>query len=307
MISQSPTMDVILGRCDDMRSEVYVRFRDLHESKEVPVISGTLTGPESSLAITLPTTATLSDLGPGPDDTLLARAVLTEPGYWTPELPHQYHLRVDVNVSNTVVASCNRHVGLRRLGIRSRSFWLEGRRWVPRGVHCRPDEIDPDVFRTSLTSAVIDKPPEDVCMMANEQGIPILARFDRESIIQHISLFSHVSVMAVILHDMRHDQCKHIIELIRPLKGTSLLGLEVDGGQPPPTIPEGLDFLVVSLQRDETPHDGWHQPHALPCIGFRPKKDNAQNQRKHCDALQTDLSRWLQTSSEPWDWAGFIC
>ena len=58
MISQSPTMDVILGRCDDMRSEVYVRFRDLHESKEVPVISGTLTGPESSLAITLPTTAT---------------------------------------------------------------------------------------------------------------------------------------------------------------------------------------------------------------------------------------------------------
>lgn len=307
MSSSSPQFDVILGRCDDMRSEVYVRLRNLCISKESPVVSGTLTGPESSLAITLPTTAALSDLGPGPDDTLLARAILTEPGYWTPELPHQYRLHVDVNISNTVVASCDRHIGLRRLGVRSRSFWLEGRRWVPRGVHCKTDEIDQNSFRSSLTSAVIDTPPEAMCRMASDQGIPILARFDHESIMQHVSLFSHASVMAAILHDASHDQCDNVIKQVRPLKGTTLLGLEVDGCQPPPAVHQGLDFLVVFVEENKTPHDAWRQPNTLPRIAFRPRKDSLQNRRKQCDKLQADLSRWLQESSERWDWAGFIC
>ncbi|MDA1038738.1 MAG: hypothetical protein O3A37_00405, partial [Planctomycetota bacterium] len=61
-----PRIDVILGRCDDMRAEVYVRASGLPATAEPAMITGTLTGPESRLAITLPTSARLVDLGPGP-------------------------------------------------------------------------------------------------------------------------------------------------------------------------------------------------------------------------------------------------
>ena len=74
------------------------------------------------------------------------------------------------------VAVVDRMVGLRRLGVRGRSLWLEGRRWVPRGVTISPTGFDPTSLRSLSAAAVIDDPTDAICAAADQAGVAIIAR-----------------------------------------------------------------------------------------------------------------------------------
>jgi hypothetical protein len=312
-----PRIDVILGRCDDMRAEVYVRATGLPPTEELPVLSGSLTGPESRLAITLPAAARLSDLGAGPsgsdgaasgvDHAAVARGILTEPGYWTPELPHRYRLRAEVRAGGDVVASCDRLVGLRRLGVRGRSLWLEGRRWVPRGVACVANELEPGLFRDLLATAVLDDPEEVHCTAADEAGVAIIARCGGEPRAACRRWAGHPSVMLTVL-PLGTDAAAmaSLLEAIRPFKGTMLLGLQVDGAEPPPALPRGIDCLVMSLVAGGMPDGAWRTPPNLPALAMRPTVGDIRARRAACDALQADLATWRGSAASGWDWAGYL-
>lgn len=312
-----PRIDVILGRCDDMRAEVYVRATGLPPTGELPVISGSLTGPESRLAMTLPAAARLSDLGPGPrggddgasgiDRSAVARGILTEPGYWTPELPHRYRLLAEVRAGGDVIASCNRLVGLRRLGVRGRSLWLEGRRWVPRGVDCLADELDPGVFRELLATAVLDDPEEVPCAAADEAGVAIIVRCGGDPVAGCLRWARHPSVMMTVLpRGTDAAAMASLIDAIGSFKGTMLLGLQVDGGAPPPVVPEGIDCFVMSLAAGEIPHDAWRTPPTVPVLAARPAIGGVRDRRAACDRLQANLAAWHGVAVPAWDWAGFM-
>lgn len=314
--TSAPRIDVILGRCDDMRAEVYVRATGLPPTAEPPVVGGTLSGPESRLAITLPTAARLVDLGPGPAARLtggdgdsqaaLARSILTEPGYWTPELPHRYRLVAEVRAEGEVIAVCDRLVGLRRLGVRGRSLWLEGRRWVPRGVVCSADAIDPRLFRESLAAVVLDNPTEAVCAAADEDGVAIIARCGDDVVACCLRWAQHASVMlAVLPRGMPAARVAAVITAIRPFRGTMLVGLEVDGDTPPPPVPEGIDCMVMSLATGAVPNEAWREPPAVPVLASRPASGGLRERRMACDLLQADLAAWRGTGATGWDWAGF--
>lgn len=324
-----PRIDVILGRCDDMRAEVYVRATGLPAAAEPAVITGTLTGPESRLAITLPTSARLVDLGPGPPSRVagsdgaaeaagassggasgagssaLARGILTEPGYWAAELPHRYRLVAEVRAGGAVVAACDRLVGLRRLGVRGRSLWLEGRRWVPRGVACTAGDVEPVVFRELLAAAVLDDPAEAICTAADEAGVAIIARCGSDPLAACLRWAQHPSVMlAVLPPGIAVADVAVTTEAIRPHKGTLLLGLEVAGRDPPPEAPGGVDCLVMSLAAGAVPHEAWRQPPAVPVLAARPAVGGVRDRRAACDRLQAELAAWRGTAT--WDWAGYL-
>src|SRR5262249_17931911 len=74
----------------------------------------------------------LIDLGPGP--TLLARAVIPEPSFWSPDVPSIYDVTVKLRRGDEVVATARHEIGLRNFGIRRQYFVLEGKRWTLRGV-----------------------------------------------------------------------------------------------------------------------------------------------------------------------------
>ena len=82
----------ILGRADEMRAEVHVRQPGLADDAR---LTGTLTGPLCATATTLPTTVRLAAAG-WAGGVPAARAILTEPSYWTPELPNLYRLDLEV-------------------------------------------------------------------------------------------------------------------------------------------------------------------------------------------------------------------
>jgi len=124
-------LDVFHGDLTANRAVVYARLPRAADDAGLS-LGGHVRGPRCLHAETLPATAPLVDLGPGP--TLLAQAVVTEPCFWSPDLPAIYDVVIKLQRGDEVVATARREIGLRALGICGRNIVLEGKRCVLRGV-----------------------------------------------------------------------------------------------------------------------------------------------------------------------------
>ena len=322
---------ILAGRADDMRAEIMVRISDCRMGGDPLHLTGTLVGPRRGRDMTLPTTVKLVDVtgdhpAAGAAGQALARAVFTEPAYWTPELPNLYRLQAEVRRGDQTVAVVDRMVGLRRLGVRGRSLWLEGRRWVPRGVTISPMGFEPTSLRSLSAAAVIDDPSDVICEAADQAGVAIIAvlrsvddqPFDRDTAARRIAAWAlrPSVVLAVVSRTASAEDSMAIIATVRPLKGTMLVGLEVDGTQPPDAVPavvaDAVDCIVVDLPRDGLPHHGWRLWKAnKPLVAQRAvATGNLAEHRQECDRLQAALAAWGLAEGAtqlPWDWAGYSC
>lgn len=313
-------IQVILGPCDDMRAEVFVRMA----SSEVPRASlrlgGELAGPECRRSMTLPAGAALADLGPG-EAGLLAKAVLTEPAFWTPELPNLYRLTARLVADGQTVAQATRRIGLRRSGVRGRSLWLEGRRWVPRGVACASHSCDVKAIHEAGVAAVVVDPPEDFLAAADEAGLAIIAVAEAangralaaEKIVERIGRWAmHPAVVITPLPQaVAEADIAAVAAQARRLKGTMLVARTVDGASPPPSsVAAGIDALCVILDRGGLPHDAWREfAPAVPLIAWQRLDAGNEPTRTACDRLQATLAAWGLADGrthQPWDWAGYM-
>ena len=334
MTASSPSLPlaILLGRADDMRAEIMVRVAvgEVNGDGSRLHVTGTLVGPRRGRDMTLPTAVKLVDvtvdrLADADARQALARAVLTEPAYWTPELPNLYRLQAEIQRGDQTVAVVDRMVGLRRLGVRGRSLWLEGRRWVPRGMTVVRSEFEPTSLRSLMAAGVLGDPSDEVCAAADQTGVAVIARLtdaagqplDCAEARERIAAWAvHPSVvLAVVPRTANVDESTAIIGAIRPLKGTMLVGLEVDGTQPPSAAPSPLvdeiDCIVVDLPRDGLPHEGWRLWKAnTPLVAQRAvATGSSAEHRQECDRLQAALAAWGLAEGAtqlPWDWAGYL-
>ncbi|MBM4020784.1 MAG: hypothetical protein FJ284_00780 [Planctomycetes bacterium] len=315
----APQLDVVLGRCDSLRAEVYVRAVLPPGADEgEATIRGTLSGPQCSRAITLPVSARLLPL---PDvaggATPLARATLTEPSFWTPDLPSLYRLDASLTCGDREVATVRRTVGLRRFGVRGRSLWLDGRRFVPRAV-AATGEPSADTFRKASVGVVASALSEsflDRCDAAGVVVIGLLGDADGRAAGPAAATASilrwarHPAVCLVIVPLASSPEATSLIAVeSRGRRGTLLVACEVDGTRPPPPTPGGVDLLVVALPADATPHEVWKtSPPALPLVA-RCTAAAEPPSRRACDALQAALATWATAggATPAWDWAGYL-
>lgn len=314
-MSESPDIVVTLGPCDDMRAEVFVRVpRSAAGLDGGPLwLEGTLTGPECRRATTLPATARLVDLGPPPaaaGGPLVAKAVLTEPAFWAPDLPNLYRLEIRIVGDAGVAATHHVRIGLRRLGAKGRSFRLDGRRWVPRGVSVDRTAFDAGTLRAQAATACVMLPDEPLCGRADVEGVAVIAMLDEplspDAAAERIAGWAiHPAVvMALLPRDTSATQAAAIAAAVRGRKGTLLLGWTVDGGLPPPCVPAGIDWLAVVMGGDGSPHASWRDAAPpVPLVAW-----GGTGGRAGCDALQARLAAWLLAGGErpPWDWAGYV-
>jgi hypothetical protein len=308
-----------------MRAEVFVRVPRpavAVAGRGTLRLEGTLLGPQCRRATTLPMTARLVDLGPpvgaedGRADVAVARAVVTEPAFWTPDLPNQYRLEATCHVGGVAVAVIKARFGLRRLGTRGRSLWLDGRRWVPRGV--RTDAgFAAETFRERATTAVIVNPDDPTCSRADADGVPLIAIPETvhgglppvaESTARIADWALHPAVtMALLPPGTTAAEAEAIATAVRKLKGTLLVGWHVDGGEPPPReVPPGIEWLAVAVGPDRSPHAAWREAAPLLPLVACGADDGG---RAACDALQGSLAAWgLVAGGDrvPWDWAGYV-
>src|SRR5215510_13429068 len=131
MAAGIPQLDVFYGDLTVNRGLVYARLAVPEEGGPWS-LAGQVRGPRCLSAQTLPVNSPVVDLGPGP--TLLARATVSDPCFWSPDLPAIYDVTVNLLRGSEVVATERREIGLRALGIRGKYLALESKRWVLRGV-----------------------------------------------------------------------------------------------------------------------------------------------------------------------------
>lgn len=329
MMSSPPPFSWILGRCDSLRAEVYVRAAvPAGVDAASATLSGTLAGPECRRAITLPVTAKLTairqDDAAAATDAVVVRAILTEPASWTPELPNLYRLEVRLEAAGRELAACQRPVGLRRLGVRGRSLWLDGRRYVPRGLAVGPDPIDLAALREAALAAVVADPPEAMLARCDAEGVAVIGLLadaaghpcDLESATAAIARWAWhpAAVVAVVPRDVSAKAVAEIAATARGCRDTLLLAWEVDGLQPPPPLPAGIDLLVVTLPAGGLPHEAWRtDAPALPLVarqgtGRELSPVPPVPSRRECDAVQAALAGWRTAdgAGSPPDWAGYL-
>jgi len=312
-----PPPAVVLGPCDDMRAEVFLRA-PRPDTAPGARLAGTLGGPTCRHATTLPATARLVDLPAAGGSELVARAVLTEPAFWTPELPNLYRLDWQLLVGSSVRDAGTHTVGLRRSGVRGRSLWLEGRRWVPRGVRWSALPADLAATRAAGIAGLVADPAADDTVRADVEGVALVALaadaggrpLAADAACRRIHSWATRAsvVLAVLPVGLPADAVADVAATVRRTKGTMLLAATADGAtEPSPFVPPGIDLLVVELAAGATPHAGWRAAPKLPLVAWR--HDEPEAGRRACDRLQADLAAWggeIGAGHPVGDWAGYL-
>lgn len=165
-------LEIFFGAAAPTEARVYVQ---LHGAVEPDTqLAGTLHGPFSKLARTLPARVSLVDLGPGP--TPLAQAVVPDPCFWTPESPFYYTVEVEVRRAGQAVETAQRMLGIRPLAVDGRDLRLAARRFVVRGVF-EADSTDEKLANWHVAGAAryAIAPDDALCAAASEEGVLLLA------------------------------------------------------------------------------------------------------------------------------------
>jgi len=192
--------DVFHGELTANRGQVFVRAARTAEFAAC-YLSGYVQGPRCEYAHTLPAKYQLTDLGAGP--TLLARATITDPCYWTSDLPQLYDVHIELRRGSELVAREKRLIGLRGIGPRGRELVREGKIWVPRGVTISDEPGMVDQLRDELLVGVCSNPSLDLLNEASRRGAYLIASLaaDRPDFIAALrSLARWPAVMMAIVH-----------------------------------------------------------------------------------------------------------
>ena len=320
----------ILGRADDLKADVFFQMRVPISKETEPslALEGLLTGPLSTRASTLPIRQKIRIHSQQIVDNgieILGHSILTEPAFWTPNVPMLYSVKCRITSSGQDVALLSETVGLRRLGIRNHSLWLEGHRFVIRGVTCsdrenKSTEQRPAPLKDYKTAEIIDLSSgvssetdsqrlklDENLKSADEDGRPIIVRLHPKSQPCSIpavicTLTNHPAVLLTVIPNTLLQE----VPKISAYKGTMLFATEVSAElAPPPELPNGVDLAIVRLSQT-VPDSSWKTPPPYPVIAWQ---TGVPSQRQECDRLQALLANWRTTSKSPpssWDWAGFL-
>ena len=167
-VNELAELDVFYGDLTVAQGYVYARLARPSDDAGLS-LAGTVRGPRCLHAQTLPLSSPLADLGPGP--TLLARAVVPDPCFWSPDLPAIYDVTVNLLRGREVIAAERREIGLRSFGVRGRGFVLEGKHWVLRGVMARSTLARlPREWHEALAAYVAVCPEDDSLAEASQWG-----------------------------------------------------------------------------------------------------------------------------------------
>jgi hypothetical protein len=168
-------LEVFYGQASANVGQVYARLSGLADDRTGFTLRGHIRGPECLHSHTLPTTVPLVDLGPGPS--LMARAMLPDPCFWSPQLPLLYHVHVELLQRGEVLETADRLIGIRSFGPRGRSLFLDGKRWVLRGVHRdRAPSADLEDWHAESAAMIADAPDDELCRQASHRGVLLIAR-----------------------------------------------------------------------------------------------------------------------------------
>jgi hypothetical protein len=285
-------IDVFYGELSPQIAHIYARCEELPGGQEWTIV-GRVRGPECRYAHTLPTNHSFTDLGAG--TTLLARAFVPDPCFWSPDLPALYRVSLEVrrrtaNGGEEIVHRAERELGLRWLGTRGGSFYLEGKRWVLRGVSARcVFETPLSEWRSAGAAMLVNRPSDELCREAGREGVLLVPyTVPDQTELRRLSQWASVGIAGGVA--IAPDSLRSSPNLI--LAGGDLTG-DVESGSSSHTRFVNADRLVTDsrLARE----------HAAPVIAVRRREGirSLDEARAEVDFLQRDLAPFG-------DFAGYV-
>lgn len=294
--------DLQLFHGDGTVAGVRVYARLLRDDLPADVtLTGTLTGPFSRYAHTLP--ATYRFAWQGSDPWPLANTLIPEACTWTPDAPYGYYARLEIRRGDELLALVERPWGWRPVAFRNGQMLLEGRPWVARAwaLSSFPTADERDQTEHTLTSwreaatAYCGPASDDLCSAATETGVWLLARIaagvDVTAEIKRLAQWPAVAMIVVpdggcALGPLRH------------LAPSTLLACQRDLDGPPTALSDDIDAVIVHIPPAMPVEEqgrrlaAWTQRCSVPLLAYRPQEELAtvEAARAACDRLQRDLA-----------------
>jgi hypothetical protein len=196
-------LDLFTGETNDHVAHVYARLPG------TAPIQGYVRGPFNAHTATLPATTPIIDLGEG--EPRLGRAVVAHPCTWSPECPATYHVHIDGPQGTTFEHDC---FGIRRFGARAQSFYLDGKRWVVRGIFDEGHTSDPEDWRAIGAARVLRSisaipGQHEILAEATRRGVMVIVRLgDKTTSFPLQTIASYVCSPIVVLPEdacLMHD------------------------------------------------------------------------------------------------------
>ena len=275
-------VDIFNGDTTSLRTSVYLRAT-------LPAVSdpqryqlrGTIDGPYSDYAQTLPANYQLSDCGPG--ESLLAKATIPDPCVWTPATPVRYRLEFELCRDAEPIENGSCEFGLRDLATDQRSIFLAGKRTVIRGIgYERARFTELLQWRDTASAMLVTDPDEALCEKASRTGVVIVAHVtatvNLEDRVRRIA--AHPSTTIVWLgNGCAHRNWRRLAPNVLFARSYPLAADD-----------ETCDMLVCEISHERPPQLPTNI--SKPLLALRPLQQRTplSAARAACDTLQRDLA-----------------
>jgi len=275
-------------------SEVSVAIGDMSQG-EILSFEGHLNGPYCDRAHTLPASFQVSQCLCDRNVSNIVSTLITDPCYWTPQLPFLYKLELELQLADGSAETWNQTVGLRRWEIVGKNLMRERRRIVLRAVVV--DSIEMEDLSTAVVSElalVVTDPHPEFLERASELGVSLvvdLRGYDGDITAKLLSCAWQPSV-ALVIFDASLDgpfyqplavriACiADSVECLDEVSWADVVAVEIDETKRPPEWAATCEKPVIAIRR---------------CGAYA---ELAEARRK-CDQLQADLA-------PQFDLAGYI-
>lgn len=287
------SLSVFFGHASNAEARVYAQWKSADPAATPNVtITGTIAGPYSAHAHTLPAKIPFRFLGSS-GDLPLAEAIVPDPCFWMPESPNTYRVNLEVLHQEDTVQHHEQLFGIRPLGTRRRSFFLDARRWVLRGgiASKLPENSLPAWREFDLVPCIALNDGVELLKKASEVGVLVLGHLagDSEETITRLEQFSRWPSAGMVLVDNSLDDATIAANRPRNL----LLGqrLRVDETMTEFQPAHWADFVVGDVD-DPAFFVSQTKDLQIPVIACRNLggEQSSQEIRTACEQLQQDLA-----------------
>lgn len=265
---------------------------------EGATLSGTIRGPRSAFAQSLPSTARFVDLGPG--ETLLSRAIVTDPSFWSSDNPALYDVTIELHREGKLLASEKRTLAFRPLGTRGQWLTREEQPWVIRGVSAGSSTSgNLDDWRTARAVYLAHDFTDEALRRAAELGVYAIVplRGDQGTVAEQLQALARQP--AAIIAAIECDTLDHRLAQVAP----NLLLAQYFRASDSRDRIQPADWAQLALVEvgDVASLAEKTRGISVPVVFFRPlvRQEAVESARAACDRLQRDLAPFGQ-------YAGYI-
>jgi hypothetical protein len=219
--------------------------------------------------------------------------LITEPCYWTPQLPFLYDLRMQRQSDRGVDGEFSRSVGLRRLIAHGRDLRLNAERIVLRGFF--GSDIQPQMLRqarSAETALIAQDPDADLLDAAGKTGVLLMAAVTTEAgdLLSALEDLSWRPAAALVLLD-RTVLAEGTARAARRMNLLLAQRLRAADHPKPGDVETAADVVAIELTAEERP-PSWIASLSKPVIAIRSGRAYADfyEARAACDRLQAELA-----------------